>query len=529
MSGVIAGRDDADVFRRARAIGFAGVEVELTRGDLAAGERLRALAAAGRDSGLAIPSLVLGELNHGGLGADDPDVAAAAAEDVRRAVGWAAQLGADAVLVPFFLTGELIDRPGLERAAGRLRELCPHAAERGVGLWYEGTLPSAAVRELAALVGSPAFGVYFDLANPVNRGMDTATELRALGDLVRRVHLKDTRVRGADVHPGRGRVDFAASVRALADVGYDGWLVFETPPGPDELVRRDLSFARATFPGLEVDIPWPRLGAFSYDFGAGEWERLGEAFAGLGLEAVQLGGALLEECVQDPGRIAPGVAALAAHGVAVPALAGYRNLVAPDPGRRRENLDFIARCLELAPRFGTAVVATETGTRNPDSDWADSHENWSAAAWELLLESLGELVAAAERAGTILALEAHARNVLRHPGHLLGLLERFPSEHLQVVCDPYNFLSAAAVPAHERLTRDLLERFEDRFVVAHLKDVAVVDGEVATPEFGTGVFAQRPYLEFLRDRRPDLPLILEHLPLDHVAAAAARVRALAVA
>jgi hypothetical protein len=42
------------------------------------------------------------------------------------------------------------------------------------------------------------------------------------------------------------------------------------------------------------------------------------------------------------------------------------------------------------------------------------------------------------------------------------------------------------------------------------------------------VFAQHPYLEFLRSRRPDLPLVLEHLPLDHVPAAIERVLALAV-
>lgn len=75
--------------------------------------------------------------------------------------------------------------------------------------------------------------------------------------------------------------------------------------------------------------------------------------------------------------------------------------------------------------------------------------------------------------------------------------------------------------------RDFLDRFEHRFVLAHVKDVAVRDdGTTTTPEFGTGVFAQRPYLDFLRTRRPDLPLILEHLPLEHLPAAARRVRRL---
>jgi sugar phosphate isomerase/epimerase len=529
MNTVIGGADDADAFARAARSGFAGVEVELRRADLrsAGAERLRALAAARDASGLAVPSLVLGEHNFGGLGSSDETVAGAAAEDIRRAVDWAAELGADVILVPFFMQGELVEEVEVDRAARALRELCPLAAARGVSLCYEGLLPARRLRDLAARIGSDAFGCYFDLANPVRRAMDTATELRALADLVRRVHLKETREPGANPHPGLGLVDYAESARALEEIGYDGWLVFETPPAPEELVRRDLSFARATFPSLSVDLRWPRLGAFSYDFKAGEWVRMADAFAGLGLEAVQVGSELLDECLAEPDRIEPAVATLAARGISVAGLAGYRNLVDPDSERRRGNLDLLARCLELAPHFGTSVVATETGTRSRESSWSDAHENWSPATWDLLLDSLEQLVPVAQRHGTILALEGHIRNVLRTPGQLYGLLERFPGPHLQVVCDPYNFVTRDLLDAQPRLTADLLDRFEPRFVLAHLKDVALEpDGVVRTPEFGTGTFAQRPYLEFLRDRRPDLPLIFEHLPLEHIPAALERFRAL---
>jgi sugar phosphate isomerase/epimerase len=225
---------------------------------------------------------------------------------------------------------------------------------------------------------------------------------------------------------------------------------------------------------------------------------------------------MLEECLERPDRIDALVELLADADISIAALAGYRNLVAPDPAKRRANIDFLQRCLELAPRFGTSVVATESGTRHPEGDWTDSPENWRSETWELLDEAIGELLPVAERSGTILALEGSVKNVLRTAGQLTGLLERFPSPHLQVVCDPYNYLSSHLLSARERVTTDFLQRFEHRFVLAHLKDVDRGGAEMGTGEFGTGVFVQRPYLHFLRERRPDLPIIIEHLPLDHV-------------
>jgi hypothetical protein len=49
---------------------------------------------------------------------------------------------------------------------------------------------------------------------------------------------------------------------------------------------------------------------------------------------------------------------------------------------------------------------------------------------------------------------------------------------------------------------------------------------VGTPEFCTGVFPQQGYMRFLRNRRPDLPIILEHLPVAHLPEAMRRFRSL---
>jgi sugar phosphate isomerase/epimerase len=273
--------------------------------------------------------------------------------------------------------------------------------------------------------------------------------------------------------------------------------------------------------GVEGAPRWPRLGAFATEFS--DWEGLAENFTRLELDSVQLMGPLLEACLDDAGRADSGRALLEERGIGIPALGGYRNLVAPDAAVRRANIEHVRRCLEIAPTLGCYVVATETGTLSPVGDWTDTPENSSEAASGLLYEALETLLPVAEEQGVILALEPYVANVVKTQGQLDDLLERFPTQHLQLVCDPYNYLSSDLLAGQEHATSELLDRFEPRFVLAHLKDVSPEGAEAGTPEFGTGTFAQRPYLEFLRNRRPDLDLIAEHLPLEHVPAVRRRL------
>jgi len=529
MDVVIGGRDDEEVFARAKRAGFVGVEVVVTRDDLgSSSERLERLRRARQGAGLEIPALVLGEHNdEGGIADASPEASSRAQVDVQHAIAWARELGTDVILVPFFKRAELVSDADDDRAVAAFRTLCPKAAEHGVSLCFEGSLPAERIASVAARVGSDAFGCYFDLANPLaHKGLDVPTEIRALGELITRVHIKDTRVRTGDCRPGTGRVDFAECALALSEIGYDSWLTLETPPAPPPLVARDLSFTRSMFSPLDGTPRWPRLGAFSSEFGEGQWERLVETFARLGLESVQLMGPVLDECVDDAGRAEAARALLEGRCIGIPALGGYRNLVAPDPAVRRANVEHVRRCLEIAPVLGSYVVATETGTLSPDGDWSDSPKNWSAEAWGFLYDALETLLPVAEEQGVILAVETYVGNVLKTQRQLIGLLDRFSTQHLQVVCDPYNYLSSALVPVQERATSELLGRFEPRFVLAHLKDVSPGGAQAGTPEFGTGAFSQLPYLEFLRARRPDLDLVVEHMPLDHVPAVRRRVAAL---
>jgi L-ribulose-5-phosphate 3-epimerase len=249
MQGVMGG-SDADVFDRARQFGLKGIEPDLTLDDLksASSARLQRLRELSNSTGLAIPSICLGvHNNHGFIAA--PDRSDTVVSEVRIAIDWAAALGARVILLPFFFKNDPKgDVTKLARTAQILKPLCAEAAARGIALCYEGTLPAEDLHEMATRIDSPAgFGVYFDLANVYWAGMNGPEQIRKQGPLIRQVHMKETKVGPGDVRPGLGRVDYAASAMALREIGYDGWLILETPTGDDAAIGEDIAFTKRFF------------------------------------------------------------------------------------------------------------------------------------------------------------------------------------------------------------------------------------------------------------------------------------------
>jgi len=237
MQYLLAGENDVDRFQHAARLGFLGVEPELRREDLqdAKSSRLAALKSAREKTKLAIAK-------------EDKTERAAAIAEIKRAVDWAVELGAKVILVPFFFAGELKTEEDFARAADGFKQICAVAEKKGVKVAYEGTYPAEKLLALARAVGSVAFGDYFDLANVVWLGMNTADQIRKRGALIAQVHFKESLEGPGDCRPGKGRVDYAASAEALKEIGYDSWLVFEVPKGGDVDIRADIAIARYYFP-----------------------------------------------------------------------------------------------------------------------------------------------------------------------------------------------------------------------------------------------------------------------------------------
>ncbi len=228
-------------FRQARAAGFAGVEIRLTRGiDLrATREQALRVADAARRHGVAIVSLwgspALDEqwLNHA-----DAAVRAKGVAALHKVIDLAQALNAGAILIvpghlgrgAKFLYGY---QETWDRVTAAMKELLPHAEQAKVMLtpenvWNKFLVSPLEMRAFVDQFQSPWLQTHFDMGNVMQFGYPQDWIL-TLGTRIKRVHVKDYKLsdrteQGRFVDLLEGDVQFAEVMAALKKVGYRGFL-----------------------------------------------------------------------------------------------------------------------------------------------------------------------------------------------------------------------------------------------------------------------------------------------------------------
>lgn len=113
--------------------------------------------------------------------------------------------------------------------------------------------------EFAAKISSPFLGLNFDIGHAFCVKDDPPATVRRLGKLIRHVHLEDIAATRVHHHliPGEGVIDFGATLSALKEVGYDGWVTVELytcheTPDHAATVARDRVLKIAKAAGVEL-------------------------------------------------------------------------------------------------------------------------------------------------------------------------------------------------------------------------------------------------------------------------------------
>lgn len=163
-------------------------------------------------------------------------------------------MGVNIILIPFFSKPDLAgDKEGRGIVAEKLKELSPKAEKAGVVFGLESWMSAEQNLEIIEHVDSDAVQVYYDVGNSHKRGYDIYKEIRILGKHICQFHAKDY---GAELF-GKGDIDFKRVREAMDDIGYRGWIVFESskwepkkPVGAEEEVifAKNIEYLRSIFP-----------------------------------------------------------------------------------------------------------------------------------------------------------------------------------------------------------------------------------------------------------------------------------------
>jgi hexulose-6-phosphate isomerase len=148
-------------------------------------------------------------------------------------------LGADTVLfIPGMVTPDVSYEEAYRRSQEVIRYLLPMAEQSGVilaieNVWNKFLLSPLEMRDYIDEFESEWIGVYFDVGNVLNYGYPNHW-IKILGSRIKKVHLKDFLLEIGNIHGFthlfQGDVDWPRVIRALREVGYDGFLTVEVPP-----------------------------------------------------------------------------------------------------------------------------------------------------------------------------------------------------------------------------------------------------------------------------------------------------------
>jgi len=156
------------------------------------------------------------------------------------AIDAATDLACDGILLPHFQAmAPKLDDPRLEPDLRGIREAVEEAGNDEIVLCVECTVDLETMQGVVEIADHPQVGIYFDIGNLRSAGHDPAEMVRALGDGVKMIHIKEA---GAELL-GEGDVDMQAVADAVQAIAYDGWLVFETAPTDDPMAAMRHNFA----------------------------------------------------------------------------------------------------------------------------------------------------------------------------------------------------------------------------------------------------------------------------------------------
>ena len=234
----------------AKDAGFEGVELAINAsGELSMASTEKEIVEVKKtadDLGLSLYSLSSGLCWDLRLSDDDEKMREKAKDMIKKQLDTAKILGADTILVVPGVVNVEFSFPEkkvaydvvYERSLESLNELKKYAEalQVNIGLenvWNKFLLSPMEMRDFIDKIGSVYVGSYLDVGNTLYCSYPEDW-VRILGNRIKKVHFKDYRMQAGGLHGFvdllAGDVDYPEVVKALNEIGYDGWVSAEMIP-----------------------------------------------------------------------------------------------------------------------------------------------------------------------------------------------------------------------------------------------------------------------------------------------------------
>ena len=251
-----------------------------------------------------------------------------------------------------------------------------------------------------------------------------------------------------------------------------------------------------------------------------EMEKLFEQVKESGVRQIQLAlGKSISNYDFTTGRYSPGFARAIAgelekNEIHVAVLGCYINPTHPVESMRQAEVARFIEHLKYARVMGADMVGTETGRLDPE--FRVTPETYTEDAYQLLLKSMRQIVAAAEKLGVIVGVEGVFDHTLYSPARMKRFLEDIDSPNVEVILDAVNLIHPNEVEpeAQARVVDRAFALYGDRIGVLHVKDFVFDGGNQLFRHVGDGLFRYEPLMKQVKEKKPHIAMLLENSSRD---------------
>jgi sugar phosphate isomerase/epimerase len=256
-----------------------------------------------------------------------------------------------------------------------------------------------------------------------------------------------------------------------------------------------------------------RLGV-SMDFKSDDPEIIARSYVAAGYAAAVCPAVSLDQ----PEKIKAIREAFARHDLCLAEVGVWNNMLDPDPAKRSANLRVNIEKMALAEEIGARCCVNIAGSFNPHC-WDGPHpQNLSGEAFELTVENVRKIIDTVKPKNSFFTLETMPWVIPDSPDSYLEVIQAVDRPKFGVHLDPVNMINCPErYYNNTAFLRECFTKLGKWIVSCHAKDILMSDQltvHLQEVRPGLGALDYRTFLTELHRLPGDVPLMLEHLPVE---------------